>query len=161
MSDDPWVEKLAEHLRGVTIQPDSEIVARVAVEWLTARGFRQGGSLEDMQAEVYQVNVANGWFESERTFGDDVALLHSEVSEMFEAFREHGFEDQTVTALGSISRSGEPVRNKPEGVGSEIADVLIRLLDTCQRRGIDLRAEYQRKIAYNRTRGYHHGGRSI
>jgi NTP pyrophosphatase (non-canonical NTP hydrolase) len=112
-------------------------------------------SLAHMQAEILEVNQANGWFDSDRTVGDDIALLHTEVSEMFEAFRESGLDDATVQMDTNISLP------KPEGFGSECADVLIRLLDTCERRGVDLQAEYQRKISFNRTRGYRHGGKAI
>jgi hypothetical protein len=38
--------------------------------------------------EVREVNELNGWFDVDRTFGDDVALLHSEVSEAFEEHRD-------------------------------------------------------------------------
>jgi NTP pyrophosphatase (non-canonical NTP hydrolase) len=48
---------------------------------------------------------------------------------------------------------------KPEGVGSEFADVLIRLLDDCQLHGIDLVDEVVRKMAYNHSRPYRHGGK--
>lgn len=113
-------------------------------------------TLEDMQAEVYRINVANGWFDDDRTFGDDIALLHSEVSEAFEAYRDYGFEDATPVYLHNHT----PLP-KPEGVGSELADILVRLLDTCQRTGIDLQAEFDRKIAYNATRGYRHGGKRV
>lgn len=109
-------------------------------------------NLKDMQAEIREVNEANGWYEDERTVGDDVALLHSEVSEMFEAYRDGGLADQTARYDGP---------NKPEGFGSECADVLIRLLDTCERRGVDLDFEYARKSAHNRTRGYRHGGKLV
>jgi len=117
--------------------------------------YNPNKTLEEMQAEIKQVNEMNGWFDKTRTFGDDIALLHSEVSEMFEAFREHGLED--VTAL-PFKPGWLP---KPEGVGSEAADILIRLLDTCDRQSIDLRAEYERKIAHNKTRGHRHGGKNI
>lgn len=116
-----------------------------------------------MQAEIREVNEANGWFDStERPFGDDIALLHSEVSEMYEAFRQWGLEDMTPDAV--LDSNQEPILTrlpKPEGVGSEAADVLIRLLDTCDRHGIDLSAEYDRKLAHNRTRGYRHGGKAV
>lgn len=110
-----------------------------------------GKTLEEMQLEVHENNVEHGWFEKARPFGDDVALLHTEVSEMYEAFRRWGTEDAT--------RKGFVELQKPEGVGSEVADVFIRLLDTCERHGIDLRAEYERKMTYNRTRPYRHGGK--
>lgn len=115
-------------------------------------------ALEDAQERVFAVNEANGWFESDRTVGDDIALLHSEVSEMLEAYREGGLADQTVTEPLEIELGASP---KPEGFGSEAADVLIRLLDTCKRRGIDLGFEFERKLAFNATRGHRHGGKVI
>lgn len=125
-------------------------------------------SFDDMQTEIRAVNEANGWYEESRPFGDDVALLHSEVAEMYEAFRQWGLEDATKTTITHYRRGDdggdivEPLENpKPEGVGSEAADVLIRLLDTCDRYGIDLQQEYNRKLAYNKTRGYKHGGKRV
>lgn len=111
--------------------------------------------IEAMRNEVRAVNVANGWFDADRTFGEDIALLHSEVSEMLEAYREWDVADMTQP-----HHPTDPP-NKPEGIGSEAADVLIRLLDTCHRHNINLYAEFTRKIAYNRTRGYKHGGKRL
>lgn len=123
-------------------------------------------SLARMAHEVEQVNRANGWQEEPRpSFGDEMALLHSEVSEALEAFRVWGLADATGCPSGDTDCTvdcgrckGNP---KPEGVGSEFADVLIRLLDNCHKYGIDLAAEYERKLAYNRTRGYRHGGKRL
>ncbi|WP_228941818.1 hypothetical protein [Nocardioides sp. Leaf374] len=135
-------------------------------------------ALADMQAEVTEVNRDNGWHDDDRTVGDDIALLHSEASEALEAFRDHGLADatdQNVAAAYELHRWAEtngrlpePCTDrcqttppKPEGFGSELADVLIRLLDTCERRGVDLAGEYERKVAYNRTRGHRHGGKRL
>jgi NTP pyrophosphatase (non-canonical NTP hydrolase) len=129
-----------------------------------------GKTLADMTAEVREVNTAKGWRSGDNTFGDYIALLHSELSEALEAYRDHRLTDATKAATfvrddgGVIARdeSGEPILTaKPEGVGSEFADVLIRLLDTCDVYGIDLAAEYERKIAHNRTRPFQHGGRTL
>jgi hypothetical protein len=158
-------------------------------------------TLSDWQTEVREVNEANGWHDTERTFGDGTALLHSEVSEMFEAYRDHGLSDfsglQFTSEPGYGIRSAESARaitrfhaardglafntadepfeftreekmalaadgvSKPEGVGSEMADVFIRLMDEVERSGIDLEWEVTRKLAYNRTRGHRHGGKRV
>ncbi len=117
--------------------------------------------LTDMAVEVFRVNKDNGWFDSGRSFGEGIALLHSEVSEAFEAFRDHGFEDMTAEDATCVHQDECACLPKPEGVGSEMADILIRLLDECSRQDIDLAGEFARKLAYNRTRGYKHGGKSI
>jgi NTP pyrophosphatase (non-canonical NTP hydrolase) len=117
-----------------------------------------GKNLGDMAAEVRQVNIEKGWRSPDgtplMTFGEYVALLHSELSEALEAFRDHGTDDATEVVYGNRIP-------KPEGVGSEFADVLIRLLDACDAFGIDLEREYRRKVEYNRTRAFRHGGRAL
>lgn len=136
----------------------SEVPTRI--QTLLAQANHAGKpAIEEYQAEIREINEANGWFEGERSFGDDIALLHSEVSEMYEAYREWEFEDATAQAVASIT--GEVALPKPEGVGSECADVLVRLLDTCERHGIDLRWELERKLEHNRTRGHRHGGKLV
>lgn len=113
-----------------------------------------GKTIEEITEEVRQVNTEKGWRQGTNTFGDYIALLHSELSEALEAYRDHRLEDATEVVYGSRLP-------KPEGVGSELADVLIRLVDVADIYGIDLVREYERKIAYNRTRAYQHGGRTL
>lgn len=129
-------------------------------------------NLAEMAAEVEQVNREKGWYDDDRSFGELIALLHSEVSEALEAYRTHGLDPWweiqiphteggiEVTTLEAVPKAWDS-NAKPEGVGSELADVLIRLLDMAQRYGIDLDAEYRRKIEYNKTRPYRHGGKKL
>lgn len=98
---------------------------------------------------VGDTNKDNGWHDKEREFGTECALLHSEVSEMLEAYRDK----QMVTSKDATG--------KPIGMPSEVADVFIRLLDVCYRYKIDLEEEFLTKMAYNETRGYRHGGKVV
>lgn len=116
-------------------------------------------TIAEMTAKVRAVNTEKGWRTGANTFGDYIALLHSELSEALEAYRDHRLEDATDPRWNTDV--GQDVAVKPEGVGSEFADVLIRLLDVADIYGIDLAAEFDRKIAYNATRPYQHGGRTL
>lgn len=78
-----------------------------------------------------------------------LALIGTEVSEAIECVRRG--EDKTT-----VAESG-----KPEGLPSEIADVVIRCLDLAGGLGIDLQSEIETKMAYNATRSYRHGGKAL
>lgn len=105
--------------------------------------------LEAMARAVAEVNFDNKWFEDDRRFGEDMALLASEVSEALEAWRD----GDHVTVVNE--------KGKPEGMPSELADVLIRLLDTVYRYNVDLDKEFWLKLKFNRTRGPKHGGKLL
>jgi NTP pyrophosphatase (non-canonical NTP hydrolase) len=114
--------------------------------------------LREMQEEVRQQNVRNGWYDKGVTFDTTMANLHAEVSEAWEAWRQWGLTDVTEPWYDEGQPDASPMP-KPEGVGSEFADVLIRLLDDCERFHVDLSAEYARKMRYNNTRSYRHGNK--
>lgn len=112
--------------------------------------------------EVERLNKSKGWYDEERNFATDIALLHSEVSEALDAYRKWGLDngnDHIATIAGPVSETLPQA--KPEGVASELADVLIRLLDTCSRHDIDLVKAYDEKMRFNWTRPYRHGGKRV
>jgi NTP pyrophosphatase (non-canonical NTP hydrolase) len=180
-------------------------------------------SVQAMAAEVLEWCHSKGWYDTPVSFSEAMALLHSEVAEATEAWRVWGLRDATATfvpgSVGAMDAVLQPP--KPEGVGSEFADILIRMLDDdarfgaelgvlvpdyrwvihdsflenmnalhdaishvsylagvpettwrqaftavfdllrlcCEKYGIDLEAEYERKMEYNRTRPYRHGNK--
>jgi NTP pyrophosphatase (non-canonical NTP hydrolase) len=122
--------------------------------------FESGFDLDDVirsyQKRIHAINEKAGWYNPAPDFMTAMALLHSEVSEAVEAWREHGTADMTSRAIDI--GAGHAMR-KPEGVGSEFADVFIRLLDDAALFGIGLAAEVERKLAFNATRSYRHGGK--
>lgn len=116
-----------------------------------------------------------------------VALVHSELSEALEEHRDHRRPDEVwysrhSSAVENAMRAelgladGDPLPKgcnprvpcakgdpgaKPEGIPSEIADVVIRCAHFCGANGIDLDAAIEEKAAYNATRGFKHGNRAI
>jgi NTP pyrophosphatase (non-canonical NTP hydrolase) len=61
--------------------------------------------------------------------------------------------DQCLNCL----RCQECEHGKPEGIPIELADVIIRICDTCGQYGIDLDRAIRLKMEYNKTRPYKHG----
>ena len=124
--------------------------------WPPENSVTDQRTIEHWQTEAVRIEREHGFADNPGSFGDRMALLHSEVSEAFEAWRKHGLTDLTAEHDSNGIRPG-----KPEGVGSEFADIAIRLLTECARYGIDLRAEVERKMAYNERRPFLHGGKSL
>lgn len=104
---------------------------------------------------IYDINEEKGWHSESRTFGEEVALFHSEFSEALEAFRE-GHEVTEVWV--EQDKNGNL---KPEGVPIELADAIIRLMDFCEGYNIDLWGALLAKVKYNSTRSYRHGGKKL
>lgn len=118
-------------------------------------------TISEWQRRVGEVNVANGWRDATpETYADPtkqiatLALITTEVAEAIEEVRNGHSPSETYYA-------GQSDPAKPEGVPSEIADVVIRCLDFADLYGIDLEAMIAEKIAYNGTRGHRHGGKVL
>ncbi len=105
-------------------------------------------NLTRFSKDVHKNAVEHGWWEEERTLGEIIALCHSELSEALEEYR-----------------NGKPclyyVDGKPEGIGAELADCIIRILDYCGRQGIDIEEIIKEKHEFNKSRPYKHGGKVI
>jgi len=94
---------------------------------------------------------AKGFHDVDRSFGDVCALIHSEVTEAFEEYRNRGLVDYEY-----YREDG-----KLEGVPSELADIVIRVADACWEYGIDLDKVLEEKMEYNEGRTHMHGGKLL
>lgn len=106
--------------------------------------------MNKLAKEINAVSIANGWnlstvwpdvddLPNVNDIGTALALIHSEVSEALEALR---------------------TSDKPN-FGEELADIIIRVLNLSGALEIDIEAEVNRKIATNKQRGWHHGGKAV
>lgn len=111
-------------------------------------------TVKELQVYIHDWAKRLGWWdlkdERDKPPAVQIALMHSELSEALECVRD-GMRPGLVGA----------VNGKPEGFGIELADCVIRILDTCERYGIDLQTCIEQKMAYNETREYRHGGKKF
>lgn len=101
----------------------------------------------EMQDAIYKWAKCKGWTDKPVSVPEQCALIHSEISEALEAWR-----------------NNEPVqwtdeKGKPQGIASEYADAAIRLFHYATLNSFDLGQAILEKMAYNETREYRHGGK--
>ena len=94
-------------------------------------------------------------------YNEKFTLLHSEVTEAHDELRGGRGMNETYypTLVGEFGKGAPPWRGpyKPEGVPSELADVVIRSFDLADEAGIDLGGMIAEKLRYNATRPFKHG----
>ena len=150
-----------------------------------ARNFAK--TMTALAAIVGEVNVRNGWDTSRRMIADpdafdpewvsthkiaELGLIDTEVAEAIEEVRgNHPMNENRYPRQAYLASMPDNERDsypewphgpyKPEGVPSELADVIIRVLDLADAYGIDIGAAVVEKINYNATRSLRHGGKAL
>ncbi|MCV4233342.1 hypothetical protein OHJ21_19345 [Virgibacillus sp. LDC1] len=123
-------------------------------------------TINELVQEAHQNAVSKGWWDEDRSFGEIIALIHSEASEALEDHRngkgvnevwyEGKYEGQDVWSYIKDEKC-----QKPCGIPSELADIVIRVFDACGRYNIDLEQAITEKMEYNATRPQRHGGKVL
>lgn len=150
---------------------------------IPARQITASINIDQIISEAHSTAKEKGWHDPgmEKTFGDDIALITSELSEALEDFRggykpkeiyyeKYAIPEKWVDKIEGFlphSLSG-PFRllvalkdPKPCGIPIELADAIIRIADVCGKHGIDLDTAIKMKLEYNKTRSHRHGNKAL
>lgn len=100
--------------------------------------------IDQFQEQIYSAMQVNGfWSDNQDNFGQKVALVHSELSELLEANRKSVTNDDKIPDF--------------TGEEAEAADAIIRLLDMAGRYQWRLGEAIVAKMHFNLTRPVKHG----
>lgn len=114
--------------------------------------FTERKTIKEWQREVYETAKDKGWHSGKNiNLWKYIGNIHGEVSEAWEEIRKKDF---SPTRIYYREKDG-----KPEGLGMELADVIIRCMDTAEALDIDLEKCIDEKNRFNKTRPFRHGGK--
>lgn len=139
------------------------------------KAAREMNAFDRLQKRAYEMAAEHGWNQgdAERSFGDWIALNHTELSEAYEEYREHrgltevyyewnGHKYTQEERDNAIKYDNVPWREfKPCGIPIEMADVIIRILHFAEFAGFNLYNMVDMKMKYNDGRPFRHGGKKV
>lgn len=105
------------------------------------------GRMNTLGFRIYLNACAHGFHEEDRNFGEQCALIHSEVSEALECHRK----GEEIIHYGPDG--------KPLGLGAEFVQVIVRTLETLHTHGVDIDKVMSEVMKYDEGRPYRHGKR--
>lgn len=117
--------------------------------------------INKLAKEIHAINVKNGFYEDEKNIGEMLALIHSEVSEALECDRKDKY--CTISAKAFLGTTEDVLfkagfqDNIKDTFEDELADIMIRVMDLAEYKGIDLESHIAAKMRYNSLREYKHG----
>ena len=132
-------------------------------------------TVNEFAKAVHENAVAHGWYDGGISFPEIAVMVHAEISEAVEEYREGNPLVYGTCAIagaeckysGVCDRDGEPGGGekegpcKPEGVAVELCDAVMRIFDYLAYMGVDIEAVLEAKYAYNTGRPYRHGGKKL
>ena len=134
---------------------------------------RISSSLQALGAECGRIATEHGWWDEPREVGTVMMLMVTELAEAYEEFRDGNALDRVYCNDGLYIRvygKHNPIPNltdteilsKPEGQLVELADVLIRMIDTIEHEGLmdQFTSALWWKMRYNENRPWRHGGKT-
>jgi NTP pyrophosphatase (non-canonical NTP hydrolase) len=86
-------------------------------------------------SEIFALNKEKGGWDEDRSVEEMAMLIITEIADVIEAYRDTGNFNKYYREDG-----------KPEGVGPELADIVIRVLDMCGYEGIEFSDAHKSSI---------------
>jgi NTP pyrophosphatase (non-canonical NTP hydrolase) len=154
--------------------------------------------INETAVRAHATAQSKGWYDPPKSLAEQIAMIHSEVSEALEEGRNgrnrtwykmrvlteddiQNLSDTAIRVYEFITENQKDLQYssdnlpqwftdgvdelvsagvaKPEGLPSELADIIIRVFDSAVFLGVDLEKAISEKMAYNATRPHRHGGK--
>jgi NTP pyrophosphatase (non-canonical NTP hydrolase) len=117
-------------------------------------------SLTQLRIEAHATAVEHGF--TDATPLEELCLIHTEISEAVEDIREGKELNAFLYKISNLATTDKYSPHlKPIGIPSEMADIIIRVLDFCGKHRIDIERAVLEKMEYNKTRPFKHGGKKL
>lgn len=100
-------------------------------------------SVGELQRDIHCLAVSKEWWQETRNDGEQMALMHSEISECLEALRKGNPESIKIPEFSMAEE--------------ELADAVIRILDHCESKGWNIAKAILAKHKFNHGRPPKHG----
>lgn len=111
--------------------------------------------------EIHENAKDKGFYEKPKNIGEMLCLIHSEVSEALEADRNNLYCTANMNVVNGWTSQEAFVNNyvnKVKGTfEEEMADIIIRVLDLCAFKDIDIDGHVEAKMRANKYRIKYHG----
>jgi NTP pyrophosphatase (non-canonical NTP hydrolase) len=104
-------------------------------------------SFKELSNRACNQACTTGWHDSDPDLPRALLLLNTEIAEAAEALRDGNPRDKACPAFSRLE--------------VELADLVIRLMDTSATHDLDIPGAIAAKMAYNKTRPYKHGGKAF
>ena len=117
--------------------------------------------INELAKQIHEGNKKRGFYEGEKNIGEMLCLIHSELSEALEADRNGVYSLVEIkTIRGWVDDNAFKTHYIETVKGSfeeELADIIIRVLDLCAFKNIDIESHIKAKMRFNSLRPYKHG----
>ena len=117
-------------------------------------------TLNKLRDEIHEYAISKGFWDKERETGTRLMLCVSELAEAMEADKKGLYADLELIEKDKenfIDFKWSFENSIKDTFEDELADAIIRILDICGSRGIDIDKHIELKMKYNATRERLHG----